>query len=174
MCLYLRHVLFRVVGLELTNPIENTKSALGLDQCVRFTFTQKRLFTLRCFFKLLWASNILKRWTKCKVMVQVLALSFVLNCLASCLPGICDRKGTSKNYFLEFADDEDIHTGLISATHFLWYRIICPSYCIFLSLFNVENRDIYSCMCKTKPRVNNQSKQNSKVKYLSLFMKEVK
>lgn len=118
-------------------------------------FGQKRLFTIRCFFKLLWASDILKRWAKYKVIAQALALSFVLHCLASCLPGICDRKGTSKNYFLEFADDEDIHTGLISATYFLWCWIICPSYCIFLSLFNVESRGIYSCMCKTKPGVNN-------------------
>lgn len=108
MCLYLRHVLVQVVGLELTNPIEDTRSALALDQCVLLTFTQKRLFTIRCFFKLLWVSDILKCWVKYKVMVQVLALSFVLHCLASCLPGICDRKGTSKNYFLEFADDEDI------------------------------------------------------------------
>lgn len=40
---------------------------------------------------------------------------------------ISARKEISKNYFLQFTDDEDIKAGSISAAHFLWYWILCLS-----------------------------------------------
>lgn len=64
---------------------------------------------------------------------------------------ISERKETSKNYFLEFTDDEDIKAGSISAAHFLWYWSICFS--AFFSAFVLAyriNMEEHQCWFRAK------------------------
>lgn len=93
----------------------------------------------RCYFKVALRRLDFKNFSKMES--NTLNLHHPLWCSKfrsfGILPySISERKETSKNYFLEFTDDEDIKAGSISATHFLWCWIICFSdFCMPLFWF---------------------------------------